>query len=58
MMRRRLLTLPFVLSQRRPSDPDQAKEWDALLKDWPGPGVYPDRDAKIAVELAVQLRLA
>lgn len=49
------LTLPFVLKYRRPVEPGPAAAWDDLLKDWPGPGVHPDKDAKLAVELASQL---
>lgn len=49
------LTLPFVLKQRRPSDPERGRVWDAMTKDWPGPGETPERDVKIALELANQL---
>jgi hypothetical protein len=49
------LTLPFVVRQRRPTDEQEAKIWDALTKDWKGPGYNAEQDAKISVELASQL---
>ncbi len=49
------LTLPYVLKFRRPVDAAEATKWDGLVKDWPGPGVFPDRDALLCVELATQL---
>jgi len=53
----KLLTLPYVLKFRRPLDLTAAKHWDELTLDWPGPGVFPERDALITVELATQLGL-
>lgn len=49
------LSLPYVLQQRRPVDPDDAKKWDALVSGWPGPGVRPEDDVAIAITLADQL---
>lgn len=49
------LTLPYVLKMRRPTDGETAKRWDEALADWPGPGVFPEKDARITVELATQL---
>ncbi len=49
------LTLPYALKFRRPVDGETAKKWDDWMADWPGPGVFPEKDAKIACELAYQL---
>lgn len=49
------LTLAYVLKHRRPVDLEDAKHWDELLTDWPGPGTFPEKDALIATELATQL---
>ncbi len=49
------LELSVALKRRRPRDEKSAAAWDALFKDWPGPGVFPEKDATITLELAVQL---
>ena len=49
------LTLPYVLKHRRPVDAEDAKHWDELMTDWPGPGHNAEKDALICVELATQL---
>ncbi len=51
------LTLPYVLKFREPIDPADAAKWKELVKDWPGPGVFSDRDALLTVALATQLDL-
>lgn len=49
------LSLPQVLRARRPLAEPAASAWDRLLADWAGPGVHPERDAHLALELAAQL---
>lgn len=45
----------IVLKTRRPLDEDDAEKYDAVIKDWPGPGINPKQDVHIAVMLATQL---
>jgi len=49
------LSLKSVLAARRPAGAEAAERWDALVKDWPGPHVSPEKDVLLAVELAAQL---
>lgn len=49
------LSLKIALQARRPLDPQAAALWDENLKDWPGPGADPQKDAVLATELASQL---
>lgn len=49
------LTWDIVLKERRPTDPEDGAKWDALVKEWKGPGNNPEMDAKLCVELATQL---
>lgn len=51
----KLIALDGVLKHRRPMDEEDGKRWDDLVKGWPGPGVLPEKDAKLSVELATQL---
>jgi hypothetical protein len=51
------LDLKTVLKLRRPVEPEAIVKWDALVKDWDGPGKDPAKDAQLSVELALQLGL-
>lgn len=51
----KVLDLLTVLKQRRPSEGEARKRWDAVLTGWEGPHVYPEKDATLTVELATQL---
>lgn len=51
----KVLSVPYALQFRRPTDPDDATAWDALVKDWTGPGVTPQTDAMLAMEIANQM---
>jgi hypothetical protein len=48
-------SFPYVLSRRRPVDPVEGQTWDTLVDGWTGPGVSPEQDALLAVELATQV---
>lgn len=49
--------LSYIMKFWRPANPDDAKVWDGLVKDWNGPGENPVKDAHIASCLVCQMGL-
>jgi hypothetical protein len=49
------LTLEMALKRRRPAAEEAAQKWDAVLKDWKGPGHDVQKDALLVTQLWFQL---
>ena len=51
----KFLDLTIALKRRRPLQTESAKAWDQLLNGWTMPGILPEKDAQLALELSAQL---